>query len=282
MSKNAPFEAGIKTALSLSCLYLLSTSFLVSCGSHNPSQPYADTLENRKKSGQLYLQYFDLMQEKKYAEAQKVIDELAKYDPGLGPKLKGEIYYDQGKYEEAEKQILEAIKRDPGNYAYWEYGAIYAYRLGHVKEAIERASEAISKRGAKGNPSTSYLIRAMAYHRQGQTQKAIEDLGECLKITPADVEAHYLKGVYLDEAGKPKEALTAFAEALRWDPSLQSAIKRRLAIYMRLGDKANAKKELSTSENQAKVKLRSSVKEWIPADLTTAQVKAIVQNPSAE
>lgn len=284
MSKTAHWHLGVTRVFLISSFCLFSAPLLVSCSveKSTSSQPYADTLENRKKSGKLYLQYRDLMQDKKYDEAQKLVDELDKYEAGLGPQLRGEIAYAQGKFAEADKYILEAIKADPENCPFWEYAAIYAYRQGHVEAAIERATQSINKKGAEGKPSTAYVIRALGYHRHGHLQKAIADLNEALKLEPSNVEALYLKGVCLDEARKPKEALDAFAEALRWEPTLHSAMKRRLAIYMRLGDKANAKRELEAFDKQAKARAMTSAKDWIPSDLSTDQVKRIVQNPKAE
>lgn len=270
-----------------STIFFLSFSFftaplLVSCGSKTESLPYADTLENRKKWGKLYLEFFSLKGDKKYDEAEKLIVEMEKYQPSSGPSSRGEIAFVQGKFEEADRQVLEAIKLEPESFAYWETAAVYAYRLGHTKEAMERATKAIDLKGKDGKPSTAYLIRGMIYRQEKQFQKALAEFDECLKVTPDDVEASYFKGACLDALGKSDQALAAFNEALRWEPNLQSAIKRRLAIYMRRGDKANARKELALSETQAKSKIMASKKDYIPSDLSTDQVKNIVQNPKAE
>jgi tetratricopeptide (TPR) repeat protein len=287
MTKTAPFVVCITSALLISGLCFLSAPLLTSCGSQSQTAsetyPYPDTLENRKKAGKLYLEYMDVKRDKKYAEAEKLINEMTKYDLSSGPQLRGENAYSQGRYADADKLILEAIKIHPENCPFWETAAIYAYRQGHVKEAMERATKSISLiTGTESKPSRAYLIRGMAYRREGQLQKALADFDECLKISKEDVEALYFKGSTLDALGKPKEALAAFAEVLRWEPPLQSAIKRRMAIFMRLKDQANARKELAQSETQAKSKMMMSAKDWIPSDLSTEQVKTIVQNPKAE
>lgn len=286
MAKTAPFAVCITSALLLSGLCLFSAPLLTSCGSKSQTAsetyPYPDTLENRKKSGKLFLQYMEVVRDKKYDEAEKLIDEMTKYDLSSGPQLRGEIAYSQGRYADADRLILEAIKIHPENCAFWEYAAIYAYRQGHVKDAIERATRSINLKGTDGKPSTAYLIRGMAYRQEGQFQKALSDFDDSLKISPENTEALYFKGATLDALGKPKEALAAFAEVLHWEPPLQSAIKRRLAIFMRLKDQANARKEMAQSEVQAKSKMMMSAKDWIPTDLSTDQVKKIVQNPKAE
>lgn len=287
MAKTKAFGVFITSSIVLLSASLCSAPLLVGCSSQTGSNkteslPYADTVENRKKANKIYEQYEDLKRERKYDEAIKVIDEIAKYYPGEAPKLRADLDFAQGKYAEADKKMDEALKLDPDNYAYWEYASMYAFKNGDENKAIARATTAIEKKGENGSPSTAYLVRAMALRKKGQYAKALEDLDACLKITPSEVEAFYVKGVCLDEEGKPKEALAAFDEALRWSPTLQSAIKRRLAIFMRLKDRTGARQELARSAQQAKVKLMTAAMDWIPTDLSTAQVQAIEKNPKAE
>lgn len=267
----------------LASILLASVLCLAGCGSSDQKPEatgkYPDTVENRKKSGQIFLDFMDVMHDKKYDEAEKLTFELEKYNPSSGPKHRGEIAYEQGRFADADRLVMEAIKLEPENYAYWEYAAIYAFRQGHEKEAMERAAKSISLKGTDGKPSTAYLIRGMVYRHEGQYQKAIAEFDETLKLYPDNVEARYYKATCQDALGQSNDALATFGDVLRWEPTLQSAIKRRLAIYMRRGDNSNAKKELANSQTQAKSKLMSSAKDWIPSDLTTEQVKKIVQNP---
>ncbi|PZM78809.1 MAG: hypothetical protein DKT66_23200 [Candidatus Melainabacteria bacterium] len=282
MAKTKAFGVFITSSIVLLSTCVFSAPFLVSCGSQTASQPYADTVENRKKWGKLYTEYMDVLSDKKYDEAEKLCVEMEKYQPSSGPSCRSEIAVKQGNYEEADKQMALAIKLSPESSAYWEYAAIYAYHLKHYKEAVERATKAIELKGADDKLSSAYLIRGIQYRRDGQYQKALAEFDGAIKSVPENVEAFYLKGTCLDALGKTDEALAAYAEALRWEPNLQSAIKRRLAIFMRLRDRTNAKKELARSAEQAKVKMMASAKDWIPSDLTTAQVQAIEKNPKVE
>lgn len=282
MAKTKSFAALITSSIVLLSVSLCSVPLLVSCGSQTASQPYADTLENRKKWGKLFTEFMSVLSDKKYDEAEKLCVEMEKYQPSSGPSCRADIAVKQGNYEEADKQMALAIKISPDSSAYWEYAAVFAYQLKHYKEAFERATKAIELKTADDKLSSAYLIRGIQYRRDGQFQKAVAECDEAIKSVPENVEAFYLKGTCLDALGRPDEALATFDEALRWEPTLQSAIKRRLAIFMRRKDRANAKQELARSMQQAKVKMMTAVKDYIPTDLTTAQVQAIEKNPKAD
>lgn len=286
MFKIKPSHVVRNSSVLFFCLIVAGSSTITGCSSDSDKQeeslPYADTVENRKKANKIYEQLDDLKRAGKFDQTEKVIDEIAKYYPGEKYRLRAEIDYSQGKYEEADKKMDEALKVEPDNQAYWEYAATCAYKAGNDEKALERATTCLEKKGASGPPSNANLVRGMVYRKQGKYEKAIEELNTCLKTDTSNVEAFYFKGVCFDAQGKPQEALAAFNEALRWYPTLQSAIKRRLAIYMRLKDRAAAKRELERSAQQAKVKVMTSKIDWIPIDLSTAQVQAIEKNPKAE
>lgn len=282
MAKTKIFGVLIASSVVLFSAVFCSVPFLVGCNSQSSSPSNADTIEMRKQWGKLYTEFMSVLADKKYDEAEKLCVQMEKIFPDAGPSCRADIAVKKGNYEEADKQMTLAIKLSPNSCAYWEYSAIYAYKLKHYKEAYERATKAIELKAADDKLSSAYLIRGMEYRKNGEFEKALTQFEQPLKSEAFDVEALYLKGTCLDALGKSDEALAAFNEALRWEPTLQSAIKRRLAIFMRRKDRANAKQELARSAQQAKVKTMTVSKDWIPVDLTTAQIQAIEKNPKAE
>ena len=68
-----------------------------------------------------------------------------------------------------------------------------------------------------------YLEQAYASEDPDDFQEALEECDAAIDLDPGLAEAHNLRGMILDELGRKEEALAAYREALRLDPSFQEA-----------------------------------------------------------
>lgn len=70
-----------------------------------------------------------------------------------------------------------------------------------------------------------YLEQAYTSEEQGEFEKALEECDTAIGIDPSLADAHNLRGVILEELGQKEEAVLAYREAVRLDPSFQIAKK---------------------------------------------------------
>lgn len=227
----------------------------------------------------LFTKQGEYLTAKNYQGAIDVSNQMMKYEPAFGYKLRADSHMRMGKLEQADKDIKEAIKLDPENGSNYDYAAIIATHLKHYDEAIKLAEDAIKKIHSGGTTS-GYRCMGIAYHALKDDQKSIENFDKAIK-QQEDLEDRYLRGAVYDSMGKSQEALADFAAAVKWDPDLQSAYKRRAVIFTRLGQKAKANAELTTANERLKSKLTRSSVDWIPLDLSTEEMRALVKNPKA-
>lgn len=70
-----------------------------------------------------------------------------------------------------------------------------------------------------GKPSRyGAYARAVAYHRQGFTEKAVAEVDLLIARLPADPYFHELKGQILFESGKVRESIEPYRQAVRYGP----------------------------------------------------------------
>jgi tetratricopeptide (TPR) repeat protein len=82
--------------------------------------------------------------------------------------------------------------------------------------------------------------RGYIYYLTGQTQKALVDLGEAIRLAPADPEHWTYRGLTHAEAGRYEEALADLNRALELKPTYEKAIVGRGRIYIETGRDAEA------------------------------------------
>ena len=152
--------------------------------------------------------------------------EHAKQAVGLAPDVAQMHYILSGIWsarnflDEAEEEARSAIELDP-------FDADYHHRLGAIladrkkwKEALHAADQGLS---IDAEHVASLNLRAMALRRLGDKREAHTQLTDALANDPDDPWTHANVGWNLLEAGKPKEAMGHFKEALRLDPELDWA-----------------------------------------------------------
>lgn len=116
------------------------------------------------------------------------------------------------------KRTLELSQGDPKIKAFY---ADSLYRMGHLKDAEQFASEALSELPKNADVQKTYSVVF-------ENDKSMKVVDEVLRDNPEDDEALNLKGVYLLRKGNSKKALELFQSALRVNPENSAAHKNIL------------------------------------------------------
>ncbi len=132
-----------------------------------------------------------------------------------------EVAIQKGDYAAAEPLLLKAVAQTPANYVAW-------FDLGYVYKATNRIDQAIDAYrksiAAKGDVFESNLNLGILLARQGNNAEAARYLKAATQLKPtAHVEEGQARawqslGIVL-ESSDPQQALQAFAEAARLEPT---------------------------------------------------------------
>lgn len=121
---------------------------------------------------------------------------------------------------DAENTLSSALRLDPGFSPAHVLLAQMAYNRSHWEEALQH-----TEKGLEFDPEHEDLInlRAMALTKLNRTKEAGETVDYALYTNPENTYAHSNKGWVKIEQGHYQEAVASFQEALRFDPSNESA-----------------------------------------------------------
>ncbi|PYT66316.1 MAG: hypothetical protein DMG39_27070 [Acidobacteria bacterium] len=127
---------------------------------------------------------------------------------------------EQGLYADAVSGAQEALRALPNSYAlHLRCGAAYL-AAGHYAEAEATFRELVTA----GDPlPTSYVGLAQVLLRTGRTEEAVTELAAAQQKLGTSFLLSYFRGLALDRAAKPKEALSAFLEAVKINPNSAEA-----------------------------------------------------------
>jgi Flp pilus assembly protein TadD len=89
------------------------------------------------------------------------------------------------------------------------------YENGQTDEAIRQFEEGVR---LKPDYAYSHYNLGIAYDKQGQVDKALGQLQEALRLDPGYADAHYNLGVALYQQGRTAEAIGQFRETIRLEP----------------------------------------------------------------
>ena len=139
--------------------------------------------------------------------------------------------------------------------------------------AIAACTRAINS-GA-GRPSVNYHNRGVAYREKGDTDRAIADYTEAIRLDPKHAEAHVNRGqAYSLKREGTDRAIADFTEAIRLDPKLAHAYFSRGLAYEKLADFARARSDYDTT-----LALSQERSEWLQ-DRARARLAALAAFPS--
>jgi tetratricopeptide (TPR) repeat protein len=124
------------------------------------------------------------------------------------------------RYPEAITAVQSGLAANPKSYAlHLRLGAAYL-AAGRYREAESVFRDLVSA----GDPlPTGYVGLAQVLLRTGRAEEAVTALGDAEKTLGPTFLISYFRGLALDRAGKPSEALAAFQQAIHLNPNSSEA-----------------------------------------------------------
>jgi tetratricopeptide (TPR) repeat protein len=145
------------------------------------------------------------------------------------------IKYDDSNYKEAETNILEALALDSVEPEYFSLLANIRIHTARFKEALEAANNGLS---IDAENLACLNARTIALLKMKKADAAYATIEKALAYDPNDSHTHTTFGFALLENGESKLSLVHFREALRLNPSNESArrgiieaMKSRYLVY---------------------------------------------------
>ena len=126
----------------------------------------------------------------------------------------GRVYGSDGKYDKAVYYLSRAIKIRPDNISYEDRGIIYA-KQGDNEKALEDLNRSIAM---DPNYFSTYVKRSWVFQTQHNYPAALTDLHRAIQLEPYQTDAYIERGMLWVQLGRFEEALGDFQLALRIDP----------------------------------------------------------------
>lgn len=162
------------------------------------------------------------LQQDKFDVARKIIDSAIGLSPGT-PHLfytKARIAIQQDKFDEAESIIQQAIRLDPSDADYFALLANVKLARKKYEEALELANEALE---LDAENLLALNTRSTALLKLNRAEESFGTIEGALREDPNNAYTHANYGWGLLEKGNHKKALEHFREALKNDPNLDYA-----------------------------------------------------------
>ncbi|MDX1764001.1 MAG: tetratricopeptide repeat protein [bacterium] len=194
------------------------------------------------------------------AEAIKTFKEVLRLNPASSETYNNlaVIYAQQGDYENAAKQLKETIRLDPG----YQQGRLNLADL-YLAQSIQEYLNVIRSKDGETTQVREKLRRLLKsdaqnpefqYHLgvlnriEGNQNEAIKNLRNTVRLDPGYANRVYLElGEYLEESGKPEDALKEYGRLLDKDPKHYWAAFASGRIKNDLKDYAAAKTFLTNA-----------------------------------
>ena len=114
--------------------------------------------------------------------------------------------------------------------------------------AIAACTRAInSGAGRSSIKSINYRNRGNAYHDKGDSDRAIADYTEAIRLDPKHVNAYNGRGNIYRDKGDIDRALAEYAKAIQLDPNNAHAYANRGLAYEKLADFTRARSDFNTA-----------------------------------
>lgn len=178
-----------------------------------------------------------LVQLNRIPEAQSAAEQGVGLAPYLAfaHRILSRVQIEQKRYADAEASIQEAIQIDQNDPANWStLGEVY-FRQEKLEKALHATEQGLAVDPEHG---TCQHLRSLILVRLGRHNEASATTEAAVARNPLDPRAHANRGWALMHAGKPRESMTYFREALRLDPEydwaragIVEALKARNFIY---------------------------------------------------
>ena len=178
-----------------------------------------------------------LSEQERFAEAEA----QARSAVGRGPDLGlvhyalARVLYDRNRMDEAATAVEEAIRHEPEEAPYFSLLAAIHHDERRWKKSLEAADQALA---LDPEHPGALNLRAMVLRKLGRDREAADTIEGALARDPESAVTHANQGWGTLQRGNPAGALESFREALRLDPTLETArlgvieaLKARHAVY---------------------------------------------------
>jgi tetratricopeptide (TPR) repeat protein len=165
----------------------------------------------------------------------------------------GVAFYSQGLYDDAAQALCLAADLEPSDSRpYLFLGRMYDISLSQTDEVTQRL-----KRFVQLQPRNAlahfYYAMSLWKGQRAQGARAENDeiqlhLRRAATLDPKFADAHLQLGTLYASGGKYTEAVPEYQQAIKLKPDLPDAHYRLAQAYLRIGEKASAKKELDLYE----------------------------------
>lgn len=115
-----------------------------------------------------------------------------------------------------------------------------ADRKGETQRAISNYDEAIR---LAPQIARAHYLRGVAYSALGERERAIEDFGEAIRLDPQDASAYFSRGVAWDSLDDFQRAKADYDQAIKLDPQNAGAYYNRAIVHTRLGMVRESRKD---------------------------------------
>ncbi len=187
--------------------------------------------------------------EKKYDKAIQNYNQAISLNGKKAPTFnsRGKTYFDSNRNTEAIADYTSAIGLDP------ELGEAYVNRgSANAKAGDYTKAMADFNKGIELDPDylNGYMGRSLLFSTLGQFDKALGDYDMCLKLNPYDAMIWYERGYAKRMLNRPKEAMADYNKAIQMNPNEGIFYYERAKAYLAMGDKAQAKQQLSIAQSK--------------------------------
>jgi len=180
-----------------------------------------------------------LVENKKYVEALKEINEVVKHEPEHleAQMMRCEILYHLGQMNEAYEFSNILQKKYPENPKLMLLQAKILRTMGRNESALTFVEKLLSKEPLHSGA----LIEKGTIHKElNELEKAVECYNKAIMNEPNNWNAWYLKGITLALLGRFEESVRSFAEALLIKPDNLEILKAKRDVLLKLKEREDA------------------------------------------
>ncbi|MBC1296584.1 tetratricopeptide repeat protein [Nostoc sp. UCD122] len=173
----------------------------------------------------------------RYPEALQSFDQVAKLDPDDASVqiFRSLALVGAKRFSEALEVSNQVLKKNPGSWAYFARGAA-RYGMEDSQGALADLNEAI-RLNPEGIEDTAYSARGLIRAKQGDLKGALADLNEAVRLVPKKASNFKERGDIRSQQQDYKGAIADYNEAIRLKPEYAEAIKDRgLTLFLNFQD----------------------------------------------
>jgi tetratricopeptide (TPR) repeat protein len=238
-----------------------------------PAASEPDTFSVPKSIEKSYYEAIRLAEEKQNEKATEMFSKIREKHPNFIPVYfdLAVLAYDQNRYGESVKLVKFVLLREPNDVNCLELLGIASSGLQDHKTAIESYTKAIQLNSKR---TTLYYNRGLAYLRNDQPEKPVEDCNKLINLDPHFGEAHTLLCHGWLRLKQFEKAIVEFDRAIAVDRTDSRAWGLRSVCYYAQGNKQKADDDAVKS-----LQLNPTLKEVIEDEILLLEGKICIRFP---